>query len=205
MEESSSSFLSALKGKSGVYLISPEYQTMQQSILVKIGLSRAQIDIEGKKQGGLGQRLDSYLLCYPRGFHIFGILQTQAKHAYQIEKWIHNYFTSKGFKSVYNHSRVEEWYYVSPQDVYVTLETLIKSQYKGFICKHNIYIPPLYLDSNGREAQHPKQPLSEEAKREFEAFISPDKEAPKTIVRQKQYNQEDDMMLDNVTRTLNFV
>lgn len=191
-----SDFLKDFEGTSGVYLISPNYDETadpDEPVLVKVGLSRAQTDLKGKKYGGLGRRLDSYLLCFPTGFSIFAILQTQSQYAYQIENWIQSYFTAKQYKLVYSHSRVEEWYWVKPNDVYATLAAMMRNpDLKGFIPKYNFYKPALYLDTNGRQAQHPKKALSDEEKVIFETYISPGK-VPQTLRAERNPVENMDM------------
>jgi len=208
-EQKLGEFLEGFEGVSGVYFLTPEQvKGADDKILVKIGLSRAQTDtLTNKKYGGLGRRLDSYLLCYPRGYLIFAVMQTQGKYAYKLEKWLHSYFTSKKYKAVYNHSRVEEWYHLSPTDIYSTLAAIMRStDIGGCITKHNIYQPAVFVDTNGRVAQHPKKAMPGVNKANFESFFSPGK-VPETlkpnrrpIQEENKYDEDDDQMTDIAQR-----
>lgn len=208
-ERDLSDFLSEFEGASGVYFITPEFNVdRNEKILVKVGLSRAKLEFgTQKKYGGLGRRLDSYLLCYPRGFFIYAVLQTQGQYAFKLENWFHTYFSSKNFKAEYRHSRVEEWYSLSANEIYATLAGLMRSDMKGFITKHSIYEPALFLDTNGRSAQYPKKSMSVEDKSRFETFLSPGKipETAKPNRNRQNRDKDDDMEEDEIPlRSLDF-
>jgi len=104
--------LAELEATSGVYFLSPFYnpETPGNSILVKVGMAQKSLnEVSNKYFGGLNKRLDSYLLCYPQGFYLYAVLQTKQNQAYPLEKFFHQYFTSKNYKSVFNHSKKKKY------------------------------------------------------------------------------------------------
>lgn len=146
MNENNLKLLKSLEGKSGIYFISQELPSSPtEKILVKIGLAVAKPQYNYKKsKRGLKSRLESYLLCYPRGYNIYGLMLTTPKNASPLERQIHSYLSGKGRKADYPHSRIEEWYHLSLIDIQKTI--LIHKN--SFTLRHKIFNPPHFLISN---------------------------------------------------------
>lgn len=159
-------FLNDLIGKSGVYFISPLLANPYPTPLVKIGLSVAKVDYTGRRTGGLFDRLSSYLLCYPIGFLVYAVLITSGPNASIVEHTIHRYYTAKNYKSEFDHSRAEEWYFVTPEEIAQTVNLISP----GVLLQTYMFTEnPMMVNTNGRVSNRPVQPMSDEAKRLFQA------------------------------------
>jgi len=162
--------LKTWEGKSGVYVISPSCD-IRDAFLVKVGLSRKVIDpISGKPHGGLGRRLDSYLLCYPMGFFLFGVLQTKDQDAIKIESSMHSYLVSKGFQTSFTHSRRHEWFHLKLNEIFELIGS-VSNSFGGMITKPYIFNPPLYIDSNGRSGYN-KKAMTPHRKENLESWMT---------------------------------
>jgi hypothetical protein len=134
--------LDTLEGKSGVYFVSNEYHT-DDLFLVKVGVAHATTSGQSRKRtGGLRKRVESYLLCYPRGFYLFGVMKETYRGAGKLERKIQSYLTRKGRKATYGHSHIEEWYWMRTGDIQ-KLESLFKSRYGS-----EFFDPPVRIRSN---------------------------------------------------------
>lgn len=195
-------FFKNYEGKSGVYFITQNYDPdfPNNRIAVKIGLSKHRIGHrdhpDPKKRvpyGGLGRRLDSYLLCYVEGYYIFAVLECSRDNAQSVEKFFHEYYTSKNFKSEHLHSHKEEWYYLQPNEIYSTIRAYDETN-EGTLTTMHIFDPPTFIDTNGRIAQHPKKPMKEEQKQSFQSSMR-ELEIPGTIKKRSKRDddQRDDM------------
>lgn len=102
-------FLSTLDRKSGIYMISPTRDNADvKEIMVKIGIAR-----------NLKHRLGSYLLCYPMGFYIFGLIYTSGiRPARKIENILHEYLNVKGKWIQTRHSHDEEWFKLTDESIH---------------------------------------------------------------------------------------
>lgn len=135
--------LTKLQGKSGVYFISPEIpENPVDKILVKIGIGESRAF---NPKRGLSSRLDSYLLCYPRGFNIFGLVVTKKKEAVKLERKIHSYLAGKGRKFDLKHSHIEEWYWLSLEDIEKTIQL---HQETPNVLDSVVFTPPHFLQMN---------------------------------------------------------
>lgn len=99
-----SDFLRGLVGKSGVYFVSPDTPETEgredEAFLVKVGLSRHSKHGNAPPHGGLGRRLSSYFLCWPRGFYVYAVVQTRRAAAFECERTFHSYFRAKQYVPV---------------------------------------------------------------------------------------------------------
>ena len=139
--------LNSVAGKSGVYFISPDFpENKENRFLVKIGLAVAKPFLGQKSTRGLKSRLESYLFCYPRGFHIFGLMFTTKDNASKLERQIHSYLSGKGRKADYPHSRVEEWYHLTLRDIEKTI--LIHSTNNPIVLRIQQFVPSHFLTAN---------------------------------------------------------
>ena len=164
-----SNVLENFEGKSGVYFIAPTIHD-RDPFLVKIGMSKTVTldDNPLKRKGGLGRRLDSYLLCYPQGYYLFAVFQTQAAKAYPLEKFIHQYLQGKGFKTVFDHSHSEEWFRLTMTQLRQFIPQIPQ---RTNIPKTSIFLPqPLLIHSTGKQARQ-KNPLTPQTKYQFEREI----------------------------------
>jgi hypothetical protein len=99
-----------VSNRSGVYMIAPAEewdrvagQRANRTMLVKVGLAK-----------NLEHRLNSYLLYWPRGFYVFGILFTDSvARARVLEYNMHAYMNMKGWYEIADHSHDEEWFHIS--------------------------------------------------------------------------------------------
>lgn len=177
--------LEQFEGKSGVYFIAPEIHKYDP-FLVKIGMSKGMLDDETrtKRKGGLGRRLDSYLLCYPKGFYLFGVLQTTANNAYPLEKFIHQYLLGKGKKTEYDHSHSEEWFLLTMTELNQFLPQ-IPTRFRT--TKFQLYLPNgIYVESTGKQARQ-KTALTPNRKYVFEKDF-PSNQVLQTLPRLHQNN-----------------
>jgi len=158
-------FIDQYIGKSGVYFISPGLVTPYDTPLVKVGLSTATMDFNGNLTDGLASRLASYLLCYPFGFKVYAIITTTRPNASKVEKLVHRYFTAKEYKSDFDHSRAEEWYFVTAEEIRQTLELIPPYM----ILSKQFFSEPVLVDTNGRSSQRPVRPMSPDTKTTFES------------------------------------
>lgn len=161
-------FIEDYIGKSGVYFISPGLETPYDTPLVKVGLSTATTDFKGNLTDGLYARLASYLLCYPFGFKVYAIITTTRPNASKVEKLVHQYFTAKEYKSDFDHSRAEEWYFVTAEEIRRTLDLIPSSM----ILSKQFFGEPVLVDTNGRLSQRPVRPMSPDTKTTFESSSS---------------------------------
>lgn len=174
--------LDQFEGKSGVYFISPglDYDVP----LVKVGLSTSITDFRGVRTGGLASRLASYLLCYPFGFYIYAVIETTSNQTSTLESLVHEYFASKNFKAEFNHSRAEEWFFVTFQDITATVEHL-----KTKMNLTSVYLPnePVLIDTNGKVSSRPVKPMTPNTKATFELNMS---NVPATDQRPSQLKRQ---------------
>ena len=158
----SNELLAKLVGKSGVYFISqdPVPEDENDMMLVKIGIGL-------NKVGGsnISRRLQSYLLYWPRGFNVFGIVLTSASAAKKLEQSIHAYLKNKNRKmdpTDYKHSHIEEWFYLTPREVHKLIQYDKDSNPIEFNPVH-------YLVENPTAGKQRKvKPLTPEEQEEFE-------------------------------------
>jgi hypothetical protein len=186
-------FLKSWEGKSGIYFISPYFEESQPDYLypVKVGMSKHRQGQAGhpdvrkrKPYGGLGRRLDSYLLCYVQGFYVYAVLECAKENVYETEKFFHQYFTSKNFKVENQHSHREEWFMLTRKDIYTTINAF-KEQYPQTIKSGTLFQPvPHFVDTNGRLASNPKKSLPTEEKVQLQSYMEKD-EVPATIKKKR--------------------
>lgn len=179
-------FLTSFDGTSGVYFISPTYDpdNPERRVLTKVGMSQHRVDDEKKRYGGLGKRLDSYLLCWPFGYHVYAVLQTKATHAFEMERFFQRYYARKGYQTQFKHSRTEEWFRLLPDDVKTAVAAALRSEHAGKLCKVSVYDNPIFIDSNGRRSNRVK-PMTTEEKEALEQFMSP-RAVPRTLRKPKR-------------------
>lgn len=179
-------------GKSGVYIISPNFipNMDHERILVKIGMSRANREDENgnivpsyQYKKGLYSRLDSYLLCYPEGFTLFAVIQTTYQAAYALEKLIQTYLAGKNMKTNFYHSHNEEWYDMTYHDIQ-TLLHVIHSNGKGIV-KYVIYNPPKLVYQTGRSSNRPIRGMSGEERKYVESRLQHDQPIIQTVKKRK--------------------
>jgi hypothetical protein len=147
--------LNAMDEKSGVYFITNDtIHHPDQGLFVKIGLG---INVT--------HRLESYLLCYPRGFTIFGVIFTTQHKLRKLEYFIHQYLAGKMRKmdeNVARHSHMEEWFYLSPIQVSVLIHKVTDqfgiSDFYDFKKPHFLNSNPQFENPKRRQ----KKPLSKE-------------------------------------------
>ena len=97
VDKEQKAFLDSVFNRSGVYILT-NHATKTTKMTVKIGVAK-----------DLHDRIGSYLLCYPKGMHVFHIFFTRnRKQAFQLEKTVHRYLTAKHKFIVANHSHAEE-------------------------------------------------------------------------------------------------
>lgn len=139
--------LKSLRGRSGIYIISPYWHPSRgatalpvfaddntddekdPTVLVKLGVSVARDaddrSFRAPKSRGLEGRVDSYLLCYPLGFTIFGIFSGEAQKARAFEGNFQQYLAGKGRKREdLKHSHAEEWYELKLSEIETLIETI---------------------------------------------------------------------------------
>lgn len=136
-ERRSETFLSSMDKKSGVYVIAP------RDAVDGLPASRGKIDMSKQfwVKVGLGKnlrhRLESYLLYWPHGFYVFGVILTNKGSARRIatfestttragvvEESIHQYLRAKGRHMVSGHTHSEEWFELSLKDIDTMLATV---------------------------------------------------------------------------------
>lgn len=195
-------FLSNWEGKSGIYFISPYFDESQPDNMcqVKVGMSKHRRGQAGhpdfrkrRPYGGLGRRLDSYLLCYVQGFYVYAVLECKREKVYEMEKYFHQYFTGKNLQVTNQHSHREEWFMISRADLFTTINATINT-YPNVFQNVQIFNPmPRFVDTNGRLAANPKKSMSDEQKFELQSVMPP-KSVPRTITKRPRpdYQRDDD-------------
>lgn len=159
--------LDDLEGKSGVYIISPEYDE-KDLFLVKIGTAMAKKKhTSTKKTDGLRSRLESYLLCYPRGYYLYAYFQTNYNKAFEIERYIQQYLTCKNRKSMFPHTRSEEWYWMTLEDLHKIYKIFI-FVLGGKIRKSMFFDPTIRISNNTRIKRQRIKPISISEKLEID-------------------------------------
>jgi hypothetical protein len=193
-------FFASFAQKSGVYFITPFYDPEKPDTvtLVKIGMSKA-LDKDagdGKtvKSSGLKHRLDGYLLCYPFGFYVFAVLPTKARDALALERYFHEYFISKNFKSEFKHSHSEEWFWLTPKDLYTSVSAyvrgaMVSKALTNYLTEEpSCYKPPVYVSTTFRAPPYRKQPLHAASKQALENFMI-ESDIPSTLKKGKRPKQ----------------
>jgi len=184
--------LTKLQGKSGVYFISPETPPNSvDKILVKIGIGESRAF---NPKRGLSSRLDSYLLCYPRGFNIFGLIVTKKKEAVNLERKIHSYLAGKGRKFELEHSHIEEWYWLSLEDIEKTIKL-----YKEIpnALDSVVFTPPHFLKMNPTSGKQRKVISSTSPERRSVEAVNPTLLPPSTELKKLRSQQR----VTDVTRS----
>jgi hypothetical protein len=118
--EMSRKLLGYLENRSGVYFVAPQAawdgigKDPTESFLVKIGLAE-----------NMEHRLNSYLLYWPEGFYIFGMVSTRdTQSARRTERAIHAYLNQKGAYYVSEHSHDEEWFELTLKQISKLMEIM---------------------------------------------------------------------------------
>jgi hypothetical protein len=189
-------FLMCLEGRSGVYFVSNEYRDTGR-FLVKIGLARSTVlsNASTKRTGGLRTRLEQYLLYYPRGFAIFGLMFTNYDKAYEVEQAIQSYLTGKGRKADFPHSRTEEWYWLSSADLTKVINQF--GQDSSVPVNQYLNFNPYYLlKSNPTAGRQRKVPImATPQRRQHETTSSATDSNPvQTTKKRKRVNPRDILM-----------
>lgn len=169
--EKDQQLLNSLDEKSGVYFISPEHpKNKSQKFLVKIGLASS-----------IRDRLESYLLCYPRGFNVFIIFQTKSNLTKTLEKEIHEYLTKKGRKADFPHTKAEEWYLVNIKNLEKIYEIFVSKSIKA----HRFLPKPFKIKRNTRQVRIRVKPIGTPQKKEIEKRIM---STPPSTLKKKRFD-----------------
>jgi hypothetical protein len=110
-------FLKKVDGQPAVYVITSKelYQSdPTNKQLVKIGLA-----------DDLNKRLNSYLLYWPNGVHIFDIFYTNKLQCKRLERSIHEYLNVKSQYIVTLHSHGEEWFNLTRIEIQQLIDVVI--------------------------------------------------------------------------------
>ncbi len=116
---------------SGVYIIVAQHYLQEDAdvdMLVKIGLA-----------GTLSHRLDSYLLYFLLGFHVFSLIFCDDENdARRTESSIHSYLNNKQVHVTTDHSHQSEWFYMSRHDIDKLLTMVQKNKSTTFPLDYSI-------------------------------------------------------------------
>jgi hypothetical protein len=140
----------------GIYVISPEYK--QGSMYIKVGMANSD---------QLHKRLDGYLLYYPRGYYVFGIVTCRGTHVRDIEREMHAYLKKKGYGTALPHGHSEEWFEVPASEI-ESIINVIAAQ-TGVLKKY-AYDPPQIL-SAGETVPRRRPAMGTPQKRKFESAV----------------------------------
>jgi len=99
-----------LQNTAGVYFMSPTLVTSQTLGLIKIGMAKK----------NLAQRLQQYLICYPNGFYLYGLVYCDPDTVLALETEIHNFLRAKQRGHEFN----AEWFYLTLTDLQVLLRII---------------------------------------------------------------------------------
>jgi len=174
-----------MEGRSGVYFLSNEYKPTGY-FLVKVGVAVSnQEPGVAKRYGGLRRRLESYLLCYPRGYYLFGVLTTRYDKAFKVERSIQQYLTGKGRKAVFPHSHIEEWYWLRADEISNIIE-LHDQAPRVPVVTYQTWDPYLKIHANPTEGKQRKiKPIDTPGRKEREKHSHTIK-PPSTMKKAKQ-------------------
>lgn len=122
-------FFKNISGKSGVYIITSidfYKKDDNEKMWVKIGLAK-----------DLSNRLNNYLLCWPSGLYVFGIIFTKNEDsAKRTERSIHQYLNIKNRYIVTYQSHDEEWFELSKNEINYLIDLVEYNKDTKF---HNLY------------------------------------------------------------------
>lgn len=125
----SRNYLGAVAGRSGLYLVAQRHSWEDRArgdadtvMSVKVGIAR---DLE--------HRLNSYLLYWPDGMYVFGIvLCNDIADARWLETNVHEYLNAKYRYHALHHTHDEEWFTLSARDIARVLATIEANAYTVF-------------------------------------------------------------------------
>jgi hypothetical protein len=115
-QEDNLEFLARHNQQSGVYMIAPRKPVKwgQHYLMVKVGMS-----------GNLGQRLKSYLLYWPHGYHVYQVIHTQTTDdALTVEKAVHKLLKHKKRNIEELHAHTQEWFWLSVANMKLLLTSV---------------------------------------------------------------------------------
>lgn len=136
-------WLTELVNKSGVYIISPTCPKADTTrFLIKIGMSEA-----GDTYKGLAQRLDSYLLYYPKGFHIIAVLVTASGKAEPTERKLQSFLRGKNYFRQFSHGHGSEWFFLSRVELRALLKTVLPQMHTA--AQYQFHPPWRFQGVNG--------------------------------------------------------
>ena len=172
-------WLQEMQGKSGVYIISfNRPASVSERFFVKIGMAKhvkREKPAQGRapRESSMRTRLESYMLYYPTGYYIMGIVHTQRpSQAKPLEREMHEYLTAKDrhISVEYpNSTHTSEWYWISVEEIDVLLHLFAhplpsnKAVY--------FYRTPYKLSTNVADGKfrHRVKPMTEEQKVEVQS------------------------------------
>jgi hypothetical protein len=157
-EISNQKFKSLVDGKSGIYFISNEYaKSPDDNIYVKVGKStHTKKSYKNGVYKGLSQRLDSYLLCYPTGYYIYGIISVPLKkQVTDIEKQLHKFmFYFATIQKDINHGHQTEWFQTTPNEIRIFLNAFLNYTNIHMCRKLYYFEEPFLLDHSITKKKH---------------------------------------------------
>lgn len=121
---------------------------------------------------GLASRIDGYLLYWPLGVCVYGVILTKRSNAYTLESLIHSFLKDKGRQCAAVHNHREEWFWLN--------STYIPAMIQAF-CSHystngtNCFAPTdPYLLSSTRvaRARMSVKPMAEDQFDEVDAWLN---------------------------------
>jgi hypothetical protein len=92
----------------------PKKKVQDRRTLVKIG-----------RANNLRHRLNSYLLYWPMGVHVYSIFFAPKAKVGELERSIHRYLNSKKCYVISDHSHTEEWFTLSHQELRILVRTVL--------------------------------------------------------------------------------
>lgn len=115
-------WLAQMEGQSGVYFVSSQNKPLEGTdyYLIKVGMARA------TTTNSLRTRIESYMLYWPLGVHVFGIIQTHDDvTARTLESRIHGFLVSKRKHIHFTQStHLEEWFWLKLADIKAICDAL---------------------------------------------------------------------------------
>lgn len=118
---------------------------------------------------GLGKRIYDYMLCYPKGFYIYAIVETSSSRVTELENSIHQYLVSKNLHSDLPHSKSEEWFYLHVHNLPSIVRMFTKANNLDRYCIFDPYYKLAELPKKRQAFRRITKPMTPRRKKQIES------------------------------------
>lgn len=167
--------MESLENKPGVYFLSPYDSSCENLVQLNLKNKKDYLLIKIGNSKNLQSRLESYLLYYPLGFKLFGIILTNVPENEtlytEVENFLHAYLRNKRRNICLPHSRKNEWFILSLYDVERLLQ-LIKNNFEKTTVYHYSLFYPFFSNTKCQRTKA-SLPFKDEEKIDEKFPLSP--------------------------------